>query len=251
MIHNIALPIFRVLVLCLAGVAAGATAGAADIWVNADDPGVITNNDCGFVAAIHHAAVIRRSFLAEGDAGMAANIADRVTSGDILQTPDGGRVEIASGNNVALVLGPASRLKLGGMRSFTDAAGLAATRLDVEILAGDVRVQVRLNREAPEYVLITAEGADVLVSRGDVAVTTGDGWLASTLSGTAGGRVHRGKVVGAPFAIESGTAVGNGGAAALTGAASDALRGRLPFSFEVEGLALPPLPPQSWELEAP
>jgi hypothetical protein len=244
MIRHTTFCIFHFLVLCLAGL-------AADPWISANDPAVVTNNDCGFVAVAQGRAMIRRSFLAEGDPGIAAHSADRVNSGDVLQTPDGGRMEIVCGVNVVFTVGPASRVKLGGLRQFTDASGKTATRLDVEVLAGDVRAQVRRNEEKPEYVLVAAEGAEVLVSRGDVALTTGGGWLFSTLSGAASGRIRRGKIVGAPFDILPGHAVGGSGDAALTEEASNALRGRLPFSFELASLALPPLPAMGWEQEAP
>lgn len=251
MIRHMTFCILRFIAFCIAGLAAEALVSAADPWINANDPAIVTNNDCGFITAAHGTAQIRRSFLADDEAGAPAHVADRVNSGDMLHTPNDSRVEMVSGSNVVLVVGSGSRVKLGGLRSFTDVSGQTATRLDVEVLSGDVRIQVRRNDEKPEYVLAAVEGAEVLVSRGDVALTTGGGWQASTLAGVAAGRVRRGNVTGAPFEIAGGHMLGGGGDVPLTQAASNALRGRLPFSFELATLALPPLPPMSWDLEAP
>lgn len=251
MIRHMTLCTIRFIAACILALAAEAVVNAADPWVNANDAAIVTNNDCGFITTTHGSAQIRRSFLADSDPGAPAHIADRVNSGDILYTPDGSRIEMVSGGNIVLVLGSGSRVKLNGLRNFIEASGKPATRLDLEIISGDVRIQVRRNEEKPEYVLAALEGVDVLVSRGDIAVTTSGGWLVSTLSGEVGGRVRRGNVVGAPFTIGTGHTVGGAGDAQLTDAAANALRVRLPFSFELAALALPPMPPMSWELEAP
>lgn len=227
-------------------------AGAADLWVAGTNPAVISANDCGLVTAVSGAARIRRSFQTEKDAGLDANVADRVNAGDELVTDAGGRIEIAGGANNVIVIGQNARLKLNALRTFAGPSGKQVARLDMELLAGQARVQVRLNTAKPEHVFISCGGMEVLASRGDIAVAAGDVWLAAGLAeGEAVGRTRRGQVTGAPFPIEKGRLVTAGGAADLDDAAAAAMKTRLPFSFELTSVALPPMPSVRPDLEAP
>lgn len=224
---------------------------AADFWVNAADAAVVTNNDCGFITATHGNAHIRRSFHAADENVAAAHVADRVNSGDELVAPAGGRIEMVSGGNIVLVVGDNARVKLGGLRSFVGPLGNPVTRLDLEVVSGEARIQVRLNEEKPECVLAAMNGADVLIRRGDIVLSSQSGWLASALAGGAMGRVRRGGVIGAPFEIGSGRSVSGNGDAPFSETLGNALRGRLPFSFELTSVALPPAPSMSSGHDAP
>lgn len=228
-----------------------ASVSAADFWVGATDASVSTNNDCGFVTATHGGATIRRSFHPAGDSGVTAHIADRVNSGDELVAPPGGRIEIVSGDNIVLVVGDSSRVKLSGLRIFTGPMGNTVTRLDLEVVSGEARIQVRLNEQKPECVLAALNGAEVLVSRGDIVLFSQTGWMATSMAGEAMGRIKRGTVVGAPFVIGDRRSVGGDGDSSLEASLGDAMRARLPFSFEMISAALPPAPAMSSQFEAP
>ena len=238
-------------IVCLSFLAAPALSNAADHWIPPADPQVVTNNDCGFVSDADGSPVIRRSFHGEGQPGIDARVADRLSSGDELVVPTGSRLEWTSGTNMIVVLGSGSRARLGGLRSFPGPDGRTVTRLDFQLLSGEARVQVRLNDNRPEAVLATLAGAEVLIRRGDVELFADAGWRSVVLTGDAFARVRRGGVAGAPFALLPGRAVGLGGEEMLSDTELAAIRRRLPFSFELMNAALPPLPSMSLELEAP
>lgn len=241
--------LFLCLFLVACQVVAVSTAGGADFWASAGDPSIITNNDCGFVSAVAGAPRIRRSFMPAGETAP-IYAADRLHSGDELQAPASGRVEMISGDNIAVVAADGAHLKLDGLRNF--AVGAArVSRLDLDLAGGGARVQVRLNSQNPEAVLITAGDAEVLVRRGDVEVRADGGWRISVLSGEASARIRRGATSGAPFTVAEGTTIGGDGEEKLGESGYAAIRERLPFSFEVLNAALPPLPPMSYILEAP
>lgn len=224
---------------------------AADYWVSPSDSAVVTNNDCGFISDVSGSPVIRRPFQAENDPGVAVHVADRITSGDELVVPEGSRLEWVSGTNMVLVLGSGARAKLGGLRTFTDPDGIPVTRLDVTLFSGELRVQVRLNRNHPEAVLAALSGAEVLIRRGDIGLHSGNFWRGVALSGEAFARMRRGGVSGAPFAFAAGSAVGSSGEERMEESDMDDLKRRTPFSFEQVRAALPPIPPMSAILEAP
>ncbi len=232
---------------------AAACAPAADLWVAADDPAVVTNNDCGQIAALSGRPLIHRSFHAGEDEGVPATIADRLGAGDELIAPDGADIEWITGANTVAVLGAGGRVRLDGLRVFADAEGKAIARLDVTLLAGELRVQVRLNERRPEALFASLGGAEFLVTRGDVELFAGggDGWRAAALSGGASGRVRRGAMPGAPFDVGAGSLVGASGEALLGKDGAEAVRRRIPFSFESIRAALPPLPAMSAEMDAP
>ncbi|MCD8351681.1 MAG: FecR family protein [Planctomycetaceae bacterium] len=237
--------------LVLLAVLAPGRAGAAEYWVAATDVAVVTNNDCGAVSFIQGQPAIRRSFHAEDDPGLAANIADRVNSGDEIIVPFGSRLEMTSGTNIVLVFGAGTRVRMGGLRSFTDTEDNQVARLDLEVLEGEMRLQVRLHEDKPMAALIALDGAEVLVRRGDVELAMQGGYQVSVLSGTATARLRRGGVAGAPFVIGEGRLVGTRGDEPLAENELLAIRGRVPFSFETRSAALPPLPHMSTILEAP
>lgn len=226
-------------------------AAAADYWVPSSDSAVVTNNDCGVISDVAGSPVIRRPFQSESDPGVAVHVADRITSGDELVVPDGSRLEWISGSNMVLVLGSGGRAKLGGLRTFTAPDGAPVTRLDVTLLSGELRVQVRLNRNRPEAVLAALSGAEVLIRRGDIGLYSGNFWRGVALSGEAFARMRRGGVSGAPFAFVAGSVVGSAGEERMDESDMNDLKRRTPFSFELVGAALPPIPPMSAILEAP
>ena len=236
------------LLVCILACAVSAAGG--DYWISATESGVVTNNDCGQIVQIHGAPLIHRSFHAASDAGVEASIADRVSSGDELIAPAGSRVEMITGTNTVLVLGAGARVRLDGLRAF-DVGEAEATRLDVTLLAGEIRVQVRRNDVRPESVLVSMGGAEILVIRGDVEMFADGGWRCSVLAGGASGRMRRGGMPGAPFPIPADTVFAGSGATPLTREEKSAIAARVPFSFEVASAALPPLPPLSAESEAP
>lgn len=219
------------------------------MWRHHSEPGVATNNDCGSVAYVSGGPLLRRSFMSAEEPGLSLYIADRVHSGDELVVPAGSLLEVHSGTNVAVVLGPGSGVRLDGLRSYPLGDGRSASRLDLTVLHGEVRIQVRLNEESPEAALAGVDGAEVLVTRGDVAVLGGGAWRAVAVSGNAEARILRGTVRGAAFAFDG--AVGLEGREEPSADELAALRVRLPFSFESIRAALPPLPAASRYLEAP
>ncbi len=231
--------------------AARTGASAADLWVAATDPAVVTNNDCGQIAAVAGSPLIRRSFQAGEDGGSPASIADRLGAGDELIAPAGSSVEWTTGANTIAVLGSGGRVRFDGLRSFTDAEGRAASRLDLTLLSGELRVQVRLNEKRPEAVLAALGGADFLVTRGDAGFFADGGWRGAVIGGTATGRIRRGVMPGAPFAIAEGRVVGADGESALGEGDAAAIRQRVPFSFESVRAALPPIPAMSAGMDAP
>ncbi len=245
----IAAHILPVLLACL--VAPCAPARAGDYWKAAGDAGVVTNNDCGFVSAVVGTPTIKRSFMSANEDGLPAYVADRINSGDTLAVPPGGRVEVTCGKNTILVLGPGSRMRLSGLRGISGQGNAPASRLDVVLEAGELRAQVRLNDERPEAVLAGVNGVDVLVTRGDVEVFSDAAWRAACLNGSAFARVRRGTVAGAPFEFAAGSSVSSNGQDKLDSGAANAIRGRLPFSFESLQAALPPRPGLGSNLEAP
>lgn len=225
---------------------------AADYWVPFSSPGVVTNNDCGFVAAAEGGILVRRSFHSDATDGTRAHVADRLYSGDGLSVPLNGRLEWVSGNNIVVVLGSDARATLGGLRTFTDAGGNKVLRLDLKLIQGECRVQVRLNELRPEAVLVSlGDEIEVLVQRGDVELAAGGSWRVASLSGSVQARIKRGTVTGAPFTIGEGTAVDGTGEKGLDAQELASAQRRLPFSFELVSAALPPLPAMSRMLEAP
>lgn len=244
---------FRILVAVFVflSIPAGVGVRAADRWVSADDPAVSSNNDCGHVSDVLGEPLIRRSFQDRDQQGSPVHVADRVSAGDELSAPAGTRLEWTTGSNLIVVMGPGARVRLGGLRSFAEPSGAAATRLDVELLAGDLRVQARRNADVPEYLLVSADGGEILVDWGDVVVSSEGAWRGAVLYGEASARMRRGAVTGAPFPMPEGFVSGFGAQERLAEAAADAMRARLPFSFELARLALPPLPAAGRGVEAP
>lgn len=237
----------------LATLAAMAAQGAAagDLWVAATDPAVVTNNDCGQIAAIRGNVRIHRFFHLEESDGIPANVADRLSSGDELIADADSRVEWITGANTIAVLGSGGRVRFDGLRTFDGAEGRKFTRLDLTLMAGELRAQVRLNENRPEAVFTALGGADFLLFRGDLALFAGTGWRGASLRGSAGARIRRGNSTGAAFVVPEGTAVDGAGESRLPEGGAEELRLRLPFSFEVARAALPPMPAMSAEDDAP
>lgn len=218
----------------------------ADNWASAESAGVVTDNDCGFVSAVAGVPLARRS----GDT-FRLHPADRLSGGDELSASPQGRVELAAGNNTVLVVGPDSGIRLQGIRILRDESGRETQRLDAALLRGGCRLQVRLNTAKPEAAMIATDSCDILLTRGDVAIDVQDGLRVSVLSGEASVRTRRGGATGSPLIVPEGSSFGDSGMEAFGGERARAIRDRLPFSFETETAALPPLPPMSYILEAP
>lgn len=223
----------------------------ADFWVSGTDAAVVTSNDCGQISAVHGEPVVVRSFQEAGSPGIKAMLTDKIYSGDEIRVPDGGRLEVVSGSNLVVVFGGGSRVRFSGLRGFAVEGGGEASRLDLELIGGEMRVQARRNKTRPESVLIVTEGADVLVRGGDVCLRGGESWRGSVLSGEALVRMRRGVTIGAAFALAEGRGVGGSGQSDLAASVREDLVKRLPFSFELMRAALPPLPSLTYELEAP
>lgn len=239
-------------IMCLFALCARAdAAGAADMWVAATDPAVVTNNDCGQIASVTGRPMIHRSFQAQEAEGTAVNIADRISSGDELIVPPGSLVEWTAGANTVAVLGPGGRVRFDGARVFAAADGREAVRLDVTVISGELRAQARENENRPEMIRAALNGAEFLLTRGDAAFVSGELWQAAVLSGEASGRLRRGAMPGAAFALEAGTMVDAAGQAAIGEDGMNAVKQRVPFSFETARAALPPLPLMSAEMDAP
>lgn len=237
------------IILCL--FISGSVGRCADFWVSGTDASVVTSNDCGQISATHGLPVVVRSFQQAGSPGVKAMITDKVYSGDEVHVPDGSRLEIVSGSNVAMVFGEGSRVRFSGLRWLGASGKSGASRLDLELVAGEMRVQVRRNMTRPESVLVSAGEAQFLIKEGDVCLTNSSSWQGAVLAGEGMGRLRRGATIGAPFAIPEGTTVGEGGAGELAADSRSRFTALLPFSFELTRTALPPLPSLSYELEAP
>ncbi len=226
-------------------------AGAADFWSPANNPGIGTTNDCGVVSFINGGVSIKRSFQTQEEKALHLGLADRIHSGDILETQANGRLEWTSGNNIVVTLGMNSRVRLNGLRTFSDNVGNPSLRLDLTLLSGEMRIQVRLNTDRPEAVLAGLSGTEILVKRGDACLVEGGQWRAALLSGEAWGRAVRGGLNGVPFKLEAERLVGSAGENTLTGKDIAGIKTRLPFSFETERLARQPEPSMGDEPEAP
>lgn len=224
---------------------------AADLWVSAADPVVVTNNDCGQIVSVSGRPLIHRSFQTDDNAGTPANIADRISAGDELIVPNGARIEWITGANTVAVLGAGGRVRFDGLRSFAGEGGKQVSRLDVTLLAGEMRAQVRLNENTPEALFAALGGGEFLLARGDMEFFSGGDWRGAVVSGSASGRLRHGAMAGAPFAVDEGRTVGASGEARMADGEPEAIKQRVPFSFEAIRAALPPLPMMSYENDAP
>lgn len=230
---------------------ARASAPAADMWFSPSAKGVMTNSDCGVVAGLAGTPRVRRSYQLSSDAGGELSLSDKLYAGDEILTGPNDRVELVSGRNVLVLVGPDSTLRLLGLRAVERSASSKTSRLDMELPAGGARLQVRLNAANPESALLRSATMGVIVERGDCAVAVADSWRLSVLDGSAWCRLDQGGVSGAPFALEAGRELGPGGPRALTVDAATELRARMPFGYEIRRAALPPNPPPDPEAEAP
>lgn len=225
-------------------------ADGVDYWASPESPGVVTNNDCGFVSAVSGIPISRRITGAGSDT-IRLHVADRLGSEDELIAPAGAGVEMTSGSNSIFTIGSDSAARLQGIRTFDGGGNTQVNRLDISMVRGSCRLQVRLNTEKPEAILVSFGGVEVLIRRGDVAMTVDGDWRVFVLSGEASVRVRRGRAIGTPVTVGAGKAVGAAGEENLEEGRLTAIRERLPLSFEVVNAALPPLPPMSYILEAP
>jgi hypothetical protein len=144
------------------------------------------------------------------------------------------------GQNTIVTIGPGSRLQLEGVRNVADPDGVVMARLEFRLVEGEARIQVRLNQSRPEGVLARLPGVEFLLSRGDLALAASGAWRGVALEGGAELRLRP----AASFRpLSAGLAADPAGEAELSLVELEAIRGRLPFSFELTRLALPPYPP--------
>lgn len=228
-----------------------ASARAADMWFSPSVKGVTTSNDCGTVSGLAGAPRIRRSYQLSSDAGVELSLSDKVYAGDEILTGPDDRVELVSGRNVLVLVGPDSSLRLFGLRVVERSATSKMSRLDVELVGGGARMQVRLNAANPELVFLRSPTMGVIVERGDCAAAVADSWRLSVLDGEAWCRLGQGGASGAPFSLEAGRELGPGGPRALTAETISEMKARMPFGHEIRRAALPPNPPPDPEAEAP
>ncbi|MCL2001047.1 MAG: hypothetical protein FWG74_06395 [Planctomycetes bacterium] len=226
-------------------------ASSVDYWVSSDNQAVTTVNDCGIVSFALGNPRIRRVFMSDREPGDVLGLAVRLRSGDEIEVPVGGRLEWITGKNTIAVLGHDSRVKIEGLRYFTDADGVQVSRLDLRLVKGDIRLQVRFNQNLPEAVMVGLEGADALIVRGDVVLMGGGAWFGATIfGGGVQARLKQGNAAGAPFTVPERMSISPSGEGKLGDAALFEIMGRLPFSFELTTVALPPLPALGADIEA-
>lgn len=225
--------------ICLFLLCLGPTARTVDYWANPGAAGVVEGSDCGQVAGISGLVEMRRSFMTDRERPLQLQVADRLQAGDdILVGPDG-RLEWLFGANAVVTAAPGARVRLIGVRSFPGGSGIVVNRLDFEIIRGELRVQVRLNRVKPEAALVRLSGTETLLLRGDVAFSAAGGWRVGVLGGDAEVVLRKD---GAPVSVKAGNTLSASGAVSSTAPEIAGILARLPFSFELTRLALPPLP---------
>ena len=177
---------------------------AADLWISSRSPAVTAKNDCGHVAFVTGTAGVARAFGA-GEAGLDAS--DRIYAGDEIATAGDSLVEIVCGYNSALLVGPDSRVRIAGLSLIPGEDGKQYARLEAALLAGSVRAEARLNRNAPELILLAVGDGELLLARGDCAASGTKDWRAAVILGAAEFRSKRGDAAGAPMALAAGALI--------------------------------------------
>lgn len=229
-----------------------ASLAAGDAWPSAGDSAALTNSDCGVVSSMEGAPRVRRVFMIASDPDETLYVSDRLHAGDGLNVPADGHLEWTTGHNTIVTLGPDAKARLLGLRkSAFQAKAASPARLDIELLHGEIRVEVRRNATRPEAVMVSLPGLEVLVEQGDVQVGLEGPNRVTVLDGSASVRVRRGDVPGAPFTIDAGRRLGPEGPEAAPREALESIHRELPFSFERAKAALPPLPAASAAVDAP
>ena len=213
--------------------------GAMDYWTFSDKSDGGSGTDCGRVSDISGRVEIRRSTMSDKEPSHRAMPADRLRPGDVVSVPSGGRLEWKSGNNVVVTVGSDAGVRLEGVAMADFPGGISLSRLNFELLRGEARIQVRLNETRPESVLVRSGGNEILLARGDLLANATGQWRIAVLAGGAEWRPHVGMP---PRRIGAGRTVDARGERALSASEAAALTERLPFSFELTRLALPPTP---------
>ncbi|MDR3210568.1 MAG: hypothetical protein LBU79_01475 [Planctomycetota bacterium] len=235
-------------VLCLGA----SSLPAVDRWVDAVNPAVTSNNECGIVNGVWGNALVRKGFQDPKAPGSVVGQTDRLQAGDQVETAARSRLEFSSGNNILVLIGPTSKVKILGLRSFTNTDGVVTNRLDLQLVEGMVRFQARLNELIPECALGEAGNLGVLLTRGDVVLSGGRNPRFAVLAGNVSFR-HR---LGASNwsdedSVIAGSGFADGAAITVAGEEAERLLEILPFSFEILRNALPPLPPPGPDYDAP
>jgi hypothetical protein len=226
-----ALFIFVSLFAILAGIAE-----ALDHWIA---PGGGSGTDCGRISDLAGKVEIRHPIMADEDPPVRAGLANRLRPGDIVSVPSGGRLEWKSGRNVVVTVGSDAGVRMEGVTTADFPGGISLNRLNFELLRGEARIQVRLNETRPESVLVRIGGNEILLIRGNLFVKATDQWHATVSDGWAEWRPHAGIP---PRRIEAGRKIDVSGDSELSVSEVAELAERLPFSFELIRLALPPTP---------
>jgi hypothetical protein len=224
------------------------SAPAADMWFSPTAKGVTTTNDCGVVAALKGDPRVRRGYQLSTAAGEYLSLSDKLHAGDEILTGPEGLVEVASGKNVMILAGPNTALRFLGLRLIEQNAAKKTSRLDAELVAGSVRMQVRLNTSTPESVLLNAAVMASLLERGDCVAILADSWRLTVLEGGAECRLGQADV---PVEVGAGRTLAPDGAEPIAAESIAEIKTRLPFAYEIRRAALPPNPPPNPESDAP
>lgn len=242
---------FGFLLLVCACVTVRFLQGGESFWIDASDVTVATSDDAGVVSGVWGQALLKGQYMESDEQGMRIGISDRVGAGDEITTAANARVEIVTGNNLVSVIGPSSSIRILGVRGFDGGDGRKLSRLDLQILEGTVRSQVRESVSRPESVLLDLGGAQCLVTRGDAAASVGAAWRVAVLAGSVSCRIKQGGGTSAPYDVTAGRVADADGVGELSGQALADLKSILPFSYEIHRAALPPTPPPDPSVDAP
>ncbi len=245
----------RNIVFCASSIAAAffaaAAVQAADFWVDRNSGAAMIDSDSGVVTGIWGQASVRKSFMTQNSEEIPLGVFDKMQAGDIVETGREGRVEITSGNNVLLVIGPESAVRFLGLVSFFTSENAPAKRLDLQMLKGRIRLQVRLNRNYPEMALVEAGSLSVLTTRGDMSLFQDPNWRLAVLVGDVSYRNRPGGTLGPVAALQAGQTLYADNIVTLTDEEKERLATAMPFRYEIGRAALPPAPPPGPDGEAP
>ncbi len=221
------------------------------IWVDPENPDVLTNNDSGVIINLGGQARIKAALQSDKEPGVAAAVSDRINAGDTIITAANSRVEILSKDNVLILVGPSAKATILGIRTYQDAKGNVVSRVDVDVQEGIVRMQVRENITRPELSMLDLGGAQIVLSRGDVVATGGKNWQMAVIGGSAHFRLYQGGAYMPATVFDAGEMLSSSNQVVLASAELDSIRQRYPFLYERRRAALQPTPPPDPFEDAP
>lgn len=221
------------------------------VWVDPENPDVMTNNDSGVIISLTGQARIKAALQSEKEPGIAAAVSDRINAGDTITTAANSRVEILSKDNVLILVGPSAKVTVLGIRTYQDARGNVVSRVDIDVQEGNVRMQVRENITRPELSMLDLGGAQVVLSRGDVVATGGKNWRLAVIGGSAHFRLYQGGAYMPATVFDTGEMLSTSDQVVLASAELDTIRQNYPFLYERRRAALQPTPPPDPFEDAP